>query len=201
MLVADIFKSILVGVCLAAPIGPVVVTVSQKSLTYGRKVGFKSGLGCATMDTVYAAISFVALSLISGFLQEHKPFFAVLGGVVVIFFGVMMLLSDPVGEMKKERLSEKKAYWQTFLMVLTNPGSMLYDFFVCSLFGLVARDWKVAVLSAGVFLGEVLFWYVITSVCGHFQRSFNERTIRLITRLGAAALFVCGIVVMIKGFI
>lgn len=200
-MISVILKSILVGICLAAPIGPVIITILQKSLAYGRKVGFEAGLGCATMDTVYAMLSFVALAFISGFLNDNKTILAIVGASVVIAFGIMIFVSDPVREFRRERPSGFKAYWQMVGMILSNPGSILYDFAICSFFGLHARNSGLLLLAAGVFAGETIFWYVFTLIFGRLRNAFKERTLLLVSKLSGIALFVCGIFILIKGFI
>lgn len=200
-MIADILKAVIVGICLAAPVGPVIVTVLQKSLTYGRNVGLKAGLGCAVMDTFYAALSFIALAFIRGLLEGHSLLFALIGGIVVIILGVSMYFSDPLKETRMVRVNGNKAFWQVVLTILTNPGSILYDFTVCSFFGLEAKDWRLVLLAAGVFAGEMLFWYIFTLIFGHFHKSFKEQTLYLVCRLSGVALCVCGLVIMIKGFV
>jgi len=197
----DVLKSVLVGICLAAPIGPVLLTVMQKTLSYGKGTGTKAALGCAVMDTVYATLSFIALAFIKGFLEEHKLLVAIIGGCVVIALGVMMMLSDPYSKYRERTASGWAAFWEVALIILTNPGSILYDFTVCTFFGLEARGWDLVPLSLGVFAGEALFWTLIILLFGHLHHRLGKETIVKLSKLSGAVLLVCGIVIMVKGFI
>lgn len=197
----DFLKSVLVGICLAAPIGPVVITVMQKSLSYGRNTGFRAAMGCAVMDTVYAVLSFIALAFIKGFLDQHKVLIAVLGGCVVLALGIIMFLSDPYKNYRSEKETGNKAFWQVALLILTNPGSILYDFTVCTFFGLQAKSWDLIPLALGVFAGEVIFWALFTLLFGRLHRRLGKETIVKLSKLSGVVLLVCGIVIMIKGFI
>ena len=59
----DILKSYLIGICAAAPLGPIAILVLQKTLHYGHRGGFTSALGSTLVDTTYAIISiFVAVA-------------------------------------------------------------------------------------------------------------------------------------------
>ncbi len=50
----DILKSYLIGICAAAPLGPIAILVLQKTLHYGHRGGFTSALGSTLVDTTYA---------------------------------------------------------------------------------------------------------------------------------------------------
>ena len=197
----DFLKSVLVGVCLAAPIGPVVITVMQKSLSYGRKTGFKAAMGCAVMDTVYAVLSFIALAFIRGFLDQHKVLIAILGGCVIMALGIIMFLSDPYRNFRSDKETGNKAFWQVALIILTNPGSILYDFTVCTFFGLQAKDWTLLLLAAGVFLGELLFWTLFTWIFGRLRRSLGKDTLIKLSKASGLLLFICGAVIMLRGIL
>ncbi|MBO4844132.1 MAG: LysE family transporter [Bacteroidales bacterium] len=200
-MIADILKSVLVGICLAAPIGPVVLTVMQKTLSYGRETGVKAALGCAVMDTVYATLSFIALAFIKGFLEEHKLLIAIIGGCVIIALGVIMMLSDPYSNYRERTASGWAAFWEVAFIILTNPGSILYDFTVCTFFGLQAKSWDLIPLALGVFAGEVIFWALFTLLFGRLHSRLGKETIVKLSKLSGVVLLVCGIVIMIKGFI
>ena len=200
-MMVDFLKSVLVGICLAAPIGPVVITVMQKSLSYGRNTGFRAAMGCAVMDTVYAVLSFIALAFIKGFLDQHKVLIAVLGGCVVLALGIIMFLSDPYKNYRSEKETGNKAFWQVALLILTNPGSILYDFTVCAFFGLQVKDWTLFLLAAGVFLGELAFWTLFTWIFGRLRKSLSKDTLIKISKASGLLLFICGIVIMLRGII
>jgi len=197
----DFLKSVLVGICLAAPIGPVVITVMQKSLSYGRNTGFKAAMGCAVMDTVYAVLSFIALAFIRGFLDKHRVLMAIIGGSVVIALGIIMFLSDPYKNFRSEKETGNKAFWQVALLILTNPGSILYDFTVCAFFGLQAKDWTLLPLAAGVFLGELVFWALFTWIFGRLRKSLSKDTLIKLSKASGLLLLICGIVIILRGIL
>lgn len=53
----EILKAFIIGICASAPLGPVAILVLQKSICYGHKAGFTTGLGASLVDTAYAIIS------------------------------------------------------------------------------------------------------------------------------------------------
>ncbi len=50
----EILKAFIIGICASAPLGPVAILVLQKSICYGHKAGFTTGLGASLVDTAYA---------------------------------------------------------------------------------------------------------------------------------------------------
>lgn len=62
------FHGFLLGLAIAAPVGPVGIVVIRRTITFGRGVGLISGLGAATADAFYAAVAAFGLTVISTFL-------------------------------------------------------------------------------------------------------------------------------------
>ena len=52
-----LFKGVLLGFSIAAPVGPIGVLCIRRTLADGRAAGFVSGLGAATADAVYGAVA------------------------------------------------------------------------------------------------------------------------------------------------
>jgi threonine/homoserine/homoserine lactone efflux protein len=112
-----------------------------------------------------------------------------------------MFLSDPYKNGRSEETMGTTAFWQVALIILTNPGSILYDFTVCTFFGLQAKDWKLLLLAAGVFLGELLFWTLLTWIFGRLRRSLTKETLIKLSKASGLLLAVCGVVVLLRGII
>lgn len=47
----------LIGFAIAAPVGPIGLLCIQRTLQFGRRFGFVSGLGAATADLIYGLIA------------------------------------------------------------------------------------------------------------------------------------------------
>ena len=64
-------QGIIIGLTLAVPVGPLALICIQRTLTEGRLHGIFSGIGVATADSFYAAVTFLGLTVISG--ADHHP--------------------------------------------------------------------------------------------------------------------------------
>ena len=63
-------KGIIIGLLLAAPVGPIGFLCIKRSLTKGMISGLVTGLGAATADAFYGAIAAFGLTIISNYLIE-----------------------------------------------------------------------------------------------------------------------------------
>ena len=59
-------RGFLIGLAIAAPVGPIGVLCIRRTLADGRPVGFVSGLGAASADAVYGSVAAFGLTAISG---------------------------------------------------------------------------------------------------------------------------------------
>src|SRR5688572_28080260 len=57
IVIALLWKGILLGLGAAAPIGPVNVEIARRSLRHGFRGGFLLGLGAVTVDVAYAVLA------------------------------------------------------------------------------------------------------------------------------------------------
>ena len=72
LMLLDILKGFLIGVCASVPLGPIAILVLQKSLSEGHKAGFMAGLGACMVDTLFAVIAIFALAFAESFIADHR---------------------------------------------------------------------------------------------------------------------------------
>ena len=88
-------KGLVVGVAIAAPVGPIGLLCIQRALAGGWISGLASGLGAALADTFYGFIAAFGLTLVQDFLFDHRSTIAVIGGVFLCLLGLLIILSRP----------------------------------------------------------------------------------------------------------
>ena len=76
-------RGFLIGISIAAPVGPIGVLCIRRTLTEGKLKGFLSGMGAASADMVYGAVAAFGLTMITDVLVENKFWFRVIGLVMV----------------------------------------------------------------------------------------------------------------------
>ena len=95
MYIQIILQGILIGVTIAAPVGPIGILCIRRTFAEGRLAGFISGLGAATADAMYGAIAAFGLTFISVFLINQSFWLRLGGGLFLIYLGIMTFLSVP----------------------------------------------------------------------------------------------------------
>ena len=66
-LLGTLFRGLVIGFSIAAPVGPVGVLCIRRTLANGRSAGFLSGLGAASADALYGFVAAFGLTSVSGF--------------------------------------------------------------------------------------------------------------------------------------
>ena len=201
-MLAEFLKSILVGICAAAPLGPVAALVIQKTLCYGRRAGFVTGLGSAAIDLLYAIISIFAIGFIEKFIQENTEWISIAGGMLILGVGVMMALRDPFRKMKRndelvERMSPSFPL-QAALFSLANPAALVVMMALVALYGI--GDSKF-VSIAGVLVGLSTWWFFLSYIVSKFRKHFNINTLVMLNKILGWGVAIFGTVWILKSFL
>jgi threonine/homoserine/homoserine lactone efflux protein len=153
-------RAVVLGLTLAAPIGPMAVLLMRRSLVDGLSAGLVCGAGIATGDALYAALAAAGVAGISAFLAAHAAVVHLVAGAIMIAIGLRMLLA-PGAEPKSS--SANGRYLETVFLTLTNPMTILtYAAAFNWLAPVGSFDVRIAALSvAGVFAGSMLWWLLL----------------------------------------
>src|SRR5919206_4525412 len=73
-------RGLVVGLAVAAPVGPIGVLCIRRTLADGRAAGLVSGLGAATADAIYGCIAGFGLTFISSLLISQHFWLRLIGG-------------------------------------------------------------------------------------------------------------------------
>jgi threonine/homoserine/homoserine lactone efflux protein len=88
-----LLKGFLVGLCIAAPVGPVGLLCIKTTLQYGRMAGLATGAGAAVADTLWAAVGAFSLVFIMSFLEVHSHEIRLFGGIILLALGAFIILN------------------------------------------------------------------------------------------------------------
>lgn len=200
----DVLKAFAVGFCASAPIGPVAILVLQKSLSYGPKSGFITGLGATTIDTSYAILSIFALAIAQSFLNTYKTFILLAGGIIIIALGWSMVFKDPFRKMKSpgtESGASVKDYLQGIATDLSNPGAILIMFALFAFFGINVEEKGVRIfpIILAVAGGSMTYWFCFSRIFGKWRRAIDFRSMFWLNRIAGVVLMIIGIALLGEG--
>ncbi|MCO6449917.1 MAG: LysE family transporter [Caldilineales bacterium] len=161
------FQGLVLGLAIAAPVGPIGVLCIRRTLAEGRVAGFVSGLGAATADAMYGSVAALGLTVISAFLIQQQTPLRIVGGLFLCYLGVQTLRARPAEQMVNAAggnlLSD---YVSTLFLTLTNPMTILAFAAIFAGVGLASVGGGIEsaiALVAGVFCGSALWWLTLST--------------------------------------
>lgn len=200
-------KGLIIGLSIAAPVGPIGVLCIRRTLEYGKFIGFMSGLGAATADGLYGMIAGLGLTFITSFLVEQQEWIHLIGSVFLLYLGLKIFVSKPSKIAAKANGNNVfGAYASTFLLTITNPVTILSFLAIFSGLGISnSNDDLIAslVVVLGVFLGSALWWLILSGVTGLLMNRMKSFPLNIVNRISGFILLMFGFWSMynlIKGF-
>ncbi len=191
-------QGLILGLSIAAPVGPIGVLCIRRTLADGRMSGLASGLGAATADAFYGSIAAFGLTFISGFLIDQKLWLGLLGGAFLCYLGVRTFLSQPA---QQAALAQGQglagAYGSTFFLTLTNPMTILS--FMAMFAGIVrgSTDYSsAATIVLGVFTGSATWWLVLSGGVSLLRSRFDLNAMRWVNRISGIIIVAFGLVIL-----
>ena len=187
-----IFKGLILGFSIAAPVGPIGVLCIRRTLDKGFKSGVASGLGAASADAIYGTIAAAGLTLIADFLAQQKMWLGLLGGAFLLYLGVKTFFSKSNAEGAEVEDSPSnglgKDYFSTFLLTLSNPMTIFS--FIAIFSGFSAQSgsvyqFSVFLLVLGVFCGSALWWLTLSTLVNFLRQKLDQRIIFYINKAAA----------------
>ena len=210
-------KGAVIGLSIAAPVGPIGLLCIRRSVVSGRTAGLVSGLGAATADTACALVGALGLSTLTAFVVQHRGAIQGIGGVAMALIGIRILLEALVchprpataaaggavtaaggpgargarlaGEAGAEGMVA--AYFSTLLLTLANPLTLLSFASVFAGVGLEGGWAPTAGLTAGVFAGSALWWLFLSALAAWLGGRLRPGFFRAVNGIagGGIALF------------
>ena len=192
-------KGFIIGISIAAPVGPIGVLCIQRTIAYGKLNGLVTGLGAASADAVYGFVAAFGLTFISNFLVAQQTWFRLIGGAFLIYLGIRAYFSTIENTtVNKNDPKHAGAYGTTFLLTLSNPMTILSFAAIFSGFGLVDASihyGSATLMVIGVFLGSATWWFLLSGGTNFFRSSLNER-LSWINKLSGIVIAVFGVVAL-----
>ena len=190
-------RGLLIGLSIAAVVGPMSILCMQRTLIFGQRYGLVSGLGIATADAVYGSIAAFGVTVIASFLVSQQVWIRLIGGLFLVYLGVKTILTRPAERAAPAQANSFfGAYASTLLLTLTNPLTILS--FAAIFAGLgVGTTGRASpatiVLVLGVLVGSALWWVLLSSGVDLVRARVTPRLLRWINRLSGALLVAFGV--------
>ena len=200
-----ILTGMVIGVAVAAPIGPINIMCIQRSLKQGFSAGLFTGMGAVLGDGMFAAIAAFSITSIAGILIVYSFWIEIAGGLFLIGLGVRTLLVETELKPTQKSMSivgNTALVGTTFFMTVTNPAMVLG---FAAFFG-SAGGWiefpdnyiEALALVAAVMAGSFLWWLFLAGTIHRFRGKIAENAIVTINRISGGIFILFGLVVLLR---
>lgn len=194
-----LLEGLIIGISIAAPVGPVGLLCIQRTLLRGRIAGFVSGLGAATADAMYGSVAGFGLGVVSGFLVRERIVIHFVGGALLMALGIRGLLRRPAEHAVATRPDQRGLFWSyasMFLLTIANPMTILSFTAIfaglgvaSSINGYIAASTTVL----GVFLGSAIWWFALSGLASLSRNRFHPRALRRVNQVSGIVILTFGV--------
>jgi len=195
-------RGLLIGLSIAAVVGPMSVLCIQRTLNFGQRYGLISGLGIATADALYGSIAAFGVTVIASFLVSQHIWIRLIGGVFLIYLGLKTVLTRPAEQAAAAQANSFfGAYASTLLLTLTNPLTILS--FAAIFAGIGVGGASKSYLSAtivvlGVFAGSALWWCILTSGVSLVRGKLTASWLLWINKVSGCIIALFGLIALLS---
>lgn len=205
------FRGIMLGLMVAAPVGPVGLLCIRRTISKGLAIGFASGFGAAFADAFFSAVAAFGVTAITQTLQTYNDPLLVVGGLFLLFIAWHAWHDKPrqphPEDVERRYLSRfgfhaggvVKAMVTSFVITITNPGTIVGVLAVVATFGGLKDRMEASAIIAGIFIGSSLWWLLLAGGVSLVRKKFTERSIMKLNRFTAVALAVMAFAALVTG--
>ena len=205
-MIIGLLKGLIVGIIVSIPVGPLGLLCIPRTLARGRRAGLAVGLGGSASDTLYSALALFALSFISGFIEAHKGWVLLAGGLIISITGIRLLVSrrqvrhpDSVTARAMSPVRHIEGALNGFLISVTNPGTLVCMLWLFTFLNVdTATPSVMAAEWAGTSLGSATSWCLITWIISTFRDRITIGQLHILTRICGAAILLIGLASAVK---
>jgi threonine/homoserine/homoserine lactone efflux protein len=191
---------------MAAPIGPVNVLVIQRVVAKGFWAGLAAGLGAVLGDGVLAAAGAFSIAAISDVILTYGDTIQLIGGVLLVAFGIALLVRRPVMTTPPHERSHILEHMgiipQTFILTVTNPGAVLGMAAMIgglgSLIGGLNTNLEALILVVSVMGGSLLWWLGLSELVAKFRHKLTDNRLKVVNRIAGLILLGFGFALIVE---
>lgn len=176
-------RGFILGLTIAAAVGPITLLVIRRTLGSGWRVGMASGLGVASADACYGAIAAFGISALSDLLVSLARPLGFIGGCMLLVVGVRTVRGAhiPPSTTPTTIRGVTGAYLSILALTLTNPLTiLLYGALVVSV-GVPATSAGAASLWVGLGLGSAAWFLILVTAVAALRTRVSPRLLRVVT--------------------
>lgn len=194
-----LLQNILLGLSLAAPIGPVNIEIIKRGLNSGFKQAFLTGAGAMSADATYLTLIFFGLI---SFLDNLwiKIFLGVAGSLILLYLGAISIkefFDKTIDAEKQPRRIFKNSYTAGYVLAFFSPMTIVWW---TGVFGALMAGQTNIITSINAFFSCLsillgcFLWVMFISTSLHWgKKIINEKFVKFISLIAGVFLVGFGI--------
>lgn len=203
----DLFaRSALIGLSIAAPVGPIGMLCIRKTLAEGLVSGLACGLGAAAADAAYGFIAAQGLVSVASPVMQYHIWLRILGSCFLLYIAYGTAKSKPqqVTNTIITAQSSLKTFASTFCLTLTNPMTIFSFVAIFAALGVGTASSPQSSIALtvtavlGVFAGSLLWWLVLTALVSKVRQFVADRLMVAINFASAAIIGAFAVAVLFE---
>ncbi len=184
-----LIKSTLIGIAVAAPVGPMSLLCMQRTLRGGHVPGLAFGAGIAAADFTYAVLGAFGLTALSSLLLAGGDWLRIGGALVLLYFAVRILRAPPQNAAnEKTDASPWRGFGAAYALTLANPPTILFFAGIFASLAPLSTFARATQFALGVFAGSMLWWLALTGLLAVTRARLAPPAMTWINRLAGLSL-------------
>lgn len=193
------FRGLLIGILVSAPMGPIGMLCIQRTLNRGRWPAFFTGLGASVSDLIYCLLTGLGMSFVTDFIETNQPLLQIIGSVVLLVYAGYLYGSNPSRSLRSGSLPVGSTWWKDFvtgfLLTVSNPLILFFIIGLFARFSFLAPEFQAYHYAAGyisIFGGAVMWWFGVTWFVNKVRSHFNLRSLWILNRVVGSIILLMG---------
>ncbi len=199
-----ILKGFSFGLLLQIAVGPLCIYIVKTSLSSGFLTAFSGVLAVTLADALFVTLALLGIGSLLN-TNRAKTVMRIFGGVIIILFGLMILLSGfgisliPAFT-ALDGQSEFSVFVTAFVLTLSSPLTLVFwaGVFATRLSEENSRSGETPLFGIGAVLSTLVSLTFAAAVAGLFARSMTPLAIQILNWLAGLILIAFGIRMLIR---
>lgn len=172
-------KSILIGLSVAMPIGPISTLAIKNCLTRGFKIGFATSFGASITEGFYGFVATGGLIFISKFLTTYVSEVKIISGVALILLAAYEIKTAKNLSTTEIKMKSRGFFHTIFFTSFLTLGSPMTIALFIGVFAtmtgnmLSAEEMGITVL--GIFTGSVIWAFVMCGTVATIRHKLSQK--------------------------
>lgn len=199
-----IFKGLLIGILVSAPMGPVGILCVQRTLNKGRWYGFVTGIGATASDLIYALITGLGMSFVMNLVynSQNRFFLQIAGSIMLLFFGIYSWRSNPVKNIHRSSKTKGTLFHNgltAFFVTLSNPLIILLFMAVFAQLAFImpGKPLEMCIGYLSIIAGALLWWFGLTWLIDKIRNKFEETGIIIINKVIGSIVILISLIILL----